>query len=68
MTICLQCHGGFDVRVYGVHMLDKSFRLKKKGQAVKFQIHPHIIQNCSVCISIYTYSREHNNITISTDI
>ena len=27
-----------------------------------------IIQSCSVYISIYTYSHEHNNITISSDI
>jgi len=27
-----------------------------------------IIQNCSVFISIYTYSHEHNNITISSNI
>jgi len=26
------------------------------------------IQSCSVCISIYTYSHEHNNITISINI
>ena len=34
--------------------------------------HPHcvrsIIQNCSVYISIYTYSHEQHNITISSDI
>ena len=27
-----------------------------------------IIQSCSVYISIYTYSHEHNNIIISSDI
>jgi len=27
-----------------------------------------ITQSCSVCISIYTYSHEHNNITVSSDI
>jgi len=27
-----------------------------------------IIQSCSVYISIYTYSHEHNNITISSNI
>jgi len=27
-----------------------------------------ITQSCSVYISIYTYSHEHNNITISSDI
>jgi len=27
-----------------------------------------VIQSCSVCISVYTYSHEHNNIKISSDI
>ena len=27
-----------------------------------------ITQSCSVCISIYTYSHEHNNITVSSEI
>jgi len=27
-----------------------------------------IIQICSVCISVYTYSHDHNNVTISSDI
>jgi len=26
------------------------------------------IRRCSVCISIYTHSHEHNNITVSSDI
>ena len=30
LTVCLQYHGGFDVRVYGVHIVDKSFRYKKR--------------------------------------